>query len=108
MWAGMCVLCVCRSANRIVCVLIVLHYVKREMETLWIHKFSHQTMPVRNLVKNCAHYWIIGGLFMAYFLYHPKFTSLVPGPVVLTLALLFIVGRAIESDRPVPDANSAY
>lgn len=38
-------------------VMWVFHYVKRLFETLFVHIFSNKTMPLRNLVKNCAYYW---------------------------------------------------
>ena len=34
-----------------------LHYAKREFETLCVHRFSHATMPLGNLAKNCGYYW---------------------------------------------------
>jgi very-long-chain enoyl-CoA reductase len=40
----------------------VIHYSKRELETLFVHRFSNATMPLTNLPKNCFHYWILGGL----------------------------------------------
>lgn len=40
----------------------LIHYFKREFENIFIHKFSNSTMPLFNLFKNCAHYWILGGL----------------------------------------------
>ncbi|KXL43132.1 hypothetical protein M433DRAFT_139978 [Acidomyces richmondensis BFW] len=54
------------------CWMITLHFVKRELETLFVHRFSIATMPVRNIFKNCAHYWLLSGLFMAYVTYSPN------------------------------------
>lgn len=36
------------------------HFLKREFETIFIHKFSRPTMPLTNLFKNCAYYWLFG------------------------------------------------
>ena len=36
----------------------MLHYVKRELETLFVHHWGPQaTMPARNLFKNSIYYW---------------------------------------------------
>lgn len=40
----------------------LIHYGKRELETVLVHKFSNSTMPLFNVFKNSAHYWILGGL----------------------------------------------
>jgi len=53
--------------------MVVGHYLKRELETLFVHRFSNETMPIFNIFKNCAHYWILMGLSI-YFLLHPKYT----------------------------------
>mmetsp|Transcript_27449 Transcript_27449/g.66592 ORF Transcript_27449/g.66592 Transcript_27449/m.66592 type:complete len:173 (+) Transcript_27449:3958-4476(+) len=36
------------------------HYAKRIVETLYVHRFSKGTMPLRNLYRNCAYYWAAG------------------------------------------------
>jgi len=50
-----------------------LHYGKRLLETLFVHRFSHGTMPIFNLFKNCSYYWGFG-LYIAYYVNHPLYT----------------------------------
>ncbi|KAJ3373467.1 3-oxo-5a-steroid 4- dehydrogenase [Kappamyces sp. JEL0680] len=57
-------------------VMVQLHFLKREYETEHVHRFSNATMPWTNLPKNCFHYWILGGLFIAYPLYKPGYSPL--------------------------------
>ncbi|KAK2723020.1 very-long-chain enoyl-CoA reductase-like [Artemia franciscana] len=50
------------------------HYLKRILETLFVHRFSHATMPLRHLYRNCAYYWIFA-LYVAYHINHPLYTA---------------------------------
>lgn len=49
------------------------HYLKRLLETVFIHRFSHATMPLGNLFKNCSYYWG-SAAFVSYFANHPLYT----------------------------------
>ncbi|KAH8914423.1 trans-2,3-enoyl-CoA reductase [Atractiella rhizophila] len=48
------------------------HYLKRELETIFVHRFSASTMPFSYVFRNSFHYWILGGLLIAPFVYRPS------------------------------------
>lgn len=57
--------------QKLLFVCVLLHFIKREIETAFVHKFSLATMPFFNLFKNCSHYWLLSGVLLAYFSYAP-------------------------------------
>ncbi|EPR59361.1 3-oxo-5-alpha-steroid 4-dehydrogenase [Toxoplasma gondii TgCatPRC2] len=59
--------------SRVAFWLTMFHFMKRELETLFVHRFSSSTMPIVNVPINCGHYWILFGVFVGYFLFHPKY-----------------------------------
>jgi very-long-chain enoyl-CoA reductase len=60
--------------QNLACICWMAHYAKREFETLFVHRFSHGTMPLFNLFKNCSYYWGFAA-YVAYFVNHPKYTA---------------------------------
>jgi very-long-chain enoyl-CoA reductase len=51
-----------------------LHFLKRELETIFVHKFSRPTMPLSNLFKNCTYYWAFGAV-IGYPLCSPSYVA---------------------------------
>ncbi|CAI5929083.1 unnamed protein product, partial [Closterium sp. NIES-64] len=49
------------------------HYTKRIFETFFVHRFSHGTMPLQNLFRNCGYYWTFAA-FVSFFVNHPLYT----------------------------------
>ncbi|XP_018553763.1 very-long-chain enoyl-CoA reductase [Lates calcarifer] len=55
------------------CACHTFHYMKRLIETIFVHRFSHGTMPLRTIVRNCAYYWGFSA-WLAYYINHPLYT----------------------------------
>jgi very-long-chain enoyl-CoA reductase len=54
--------------------MVVLHFLKREFEALFVHRFSADTMPFMYIFRNSAHYYALAGIVFGYVVYHPAYS----------------------------------
>uniref|UniRef100_A0A1E1X116 Putative 3-oxo-5-alpha-steroid 4-dehydrogenase family protein n=1 Tax=Amblyomma aureolatum TaxID=187763 RepID=A0A1E1X116_9ACAR len=57
--------------------MLMFHFLKREFESLFIHRFSKSTMPIVNLFVNCFHYWVLCGVGIGYYVFHPRYAEII-------------------------------
>lgn len=67
-------------------VLFALHFFKRELETIFLHRFAANTMPAFNIFRNSAFYWLLAGLACSVSLYAPLSPMRVSFPLGSTIA----------------------
>lgn len=76
----------------LVCALLSIHFLKREFETVFVHRFSNATMPARNIFKNSAHYWALAGFNIAYWVFRPDAAAATSSnPVLVYLGIALFV-----------------
>ncbi|TLD32918.1 hypothetical protein PspLS_00910 [Pyricularia sp. CBS 133598] len=59
--------------------LFIIHFMKREVETVFVHRFAANTMPFFALFRNCFLYWVSAGLACSFVFYAPANYSLFGG-----------------------------
>ncbi|XP_053350617.1 very-long-chain enoyl-CoA reductase [Clarias gariepinus] len=76
------------------CVCHSLHYVKRLIETVFVHHFTHGTLPVGVIMRNCMYYWGFAA-WLAYYINHPLYTPPSYGrPQILCALFMFMLCEA--------------
>ncbi|KAG6934251.1 trans-2,3-enoyl-CoA reductase [Chelydra serpentina] len=76
------------------CICHSFHYIKRLIETIFVHRFSHGTMPLRSIIKNCFYYWGFAA-WLAYYINHPLYTPPSYGQKQINIAvIMFLICEA--------------
>ncbi|KAM4721206.1 very-long-chain enoyl-CoA reductase-like [Rhinophrynus dorsalis] len=78
------------SVVHLACCCHSFHYIKRLIETIFVHRFSHGTMPLRSIVKNCFYYWGFAA-WLAYYINHPLYTPPSYGKKQISLAMIMFL-----------------
>ncbi|KAM8929980.1 very-long-chain enoyl-CoA reductase-like, partial [Pelodytes ibericus] len=61
------------SVVHLACCCHSFHYIKKLIETIFVHRFSYGTMPLKSMIKNCFYYCAFASWF-AYYINHPLYT----------------------------------
>ncbi|XP_056599165.1 trans-2,3-enoyl-CoA reductase-like 2b isoform X1 [Triplophysa dalaica] len=68
-----------------------LHYIKKLVETIFIHRFSDGTLPLRTIMQICLYYWGFAA-WQAYYINHPLYTPATYGKLQIYSALaMFLI-----------------
>ena len=84
--------------------MIVAHFVKRELETVFVHKFSANTMPAMFIIRNSFFYWAAAGFLGALEIYAP----FSPAARLPDWNLLTYAGLALYVFGELANANVHY
>ncbi|OTB04199.1 hypothetical protein M426DRAFT_321056 [Hypoxylon sp. CI-4A] len=82
--------------------MIMAHFVKRELETLFLHKFAAATMPFAFVFRNSFFYWAAAGFLGALEIYAPFSPAAVapdaPTPLTYLGFALYAIGELANFD----------
>ncbi|KAI0203175.1 3-oxo-5-alpha-steroid 4-dehydrogenase-domain-containing protein [Astrocystis sublimbata] len=83
--------------------MVMAHFVKRELEVLFVHKFSANTMPASFIVRNSFFYWVFAGLLGALEVYAPfslaaREEPFLSSPLNVLGLALYVVGELCNAN----------
>lgn len=79
--------------QQITFVAVMFHFIKRELESAYVHRFSNDTMPFWNIFKNSGHYWILSGLSLAYFGYKEDNRAPLPDAILYIACFIWLYAQ---------------
>lgn len=72
---------------------------QRIFETSHVHVFSHATMPIFNLFRNCSYYWVFAA-FVSYNINHPFYTEPPHTLMIVAFVIAYLCQvSALQSSR---------
>ncbi|KAK4688735.1 hypothetical protein P7C73_g1385, partial [Tremellales sp. Uapishka_1] len=77
--------------------LLLVHFIKRELESAFVHRFSRASVPLSFVFRNCLYYWGVCGFLIGLTLYRPAYSapalkgSILDNPVWLGFWSTFIL-----------------
>ncbi|KAM4605226.1 very-long-chain enoyl-CoA reductase-like, partial [Polymixia lowei] len=75
---------------KLACLCHSFYYIKRLFEIIFIHRFSHGTMGLQTIMRNCLYYWGFAA-WLAYYINHPLYTPPLYGKLQIYSALVMFV-----------------
>lgn len=85
------------TTQRFAFIMSTFHYLKRIVESIYVHDFSKSTMPMKNLLTNCLYYWVLYGVVCGYTLYNPNYVEDSPRSFVRYLIAFLFFSSEIKN-----------
>lgn len=79
--------------------LTLFHFVRRFLESNFVHIFSRRTMPLKNLFKNCFYYWFLFAFLCGYFILTPGYKEFIKSKNLRIFLIIFYLNTEFKNLR---------
>ncbi|KAK9237628.1 3-oxo-5-alpha-steroid 4-dehydrogenase-domain-containing protein [Lipomyces kononenkoae] len=87
--------------------LITLHFAKRIFETIFVHVFYRLTVSFYSLYLYLFHYWLLSGVFMAYYIYYPTCAAMASTPMLMDSTTSAASPNSIIASSGCPSSSTS-